>query len=130
MTNKAKKYGIFFMTLTSALLFCTMLVIASLSPLAELGPNANQFGSFGMWSAIGIVLLFYILPLIFYMVGINVMRYVMAFFCGLGLLMILTVFVVILILDIPVSLGVIVICIASSIANAAWFFVAFRSYKS
>lgn len=46
-------------------------------------PNANQFNSPEMWLTIGFILLCYILPLIIYMLGVDMIRYVMAILCGL-----------------------------------------------
>ncbi|MFC3783041.1 DUF5391 family protein [Bacillus chungangensis] len=36
-----------------------------------------------MWLTIGFILLCYILPLIIYMLGVDMIRYVMAILCGL-----------------------------------------------
>lgn len=133
MTKKAKKNGVVIMTLISALLFCSVVVATSLSPLSDLGPNANKFGSLGMWSAIGTVLAFYILPLIVYMLGVDAMRYVMGVLCGFGLLINLSQIVVILVLGvfaeniIPSLLGVTCVCVATVIVSIIWYFVAFRS---
>ncbi|WP_406542670.1 DUF5391 family protein [Clostridium ljungdahlii] len=66
--------------------FCSLIVISSLSPLANSGPSANKFNSFGMWLSVGIVLLLYILPLIIYILGIRAVRFVMAFVLAIGIL--------------------------------------------
>ncbi|MEH7463324.1 DUF5391 family protein [Bacillus thuringiensis] len=125
MTKEINKSRVIFMTLVSALLFCAMLVAASLSPLADSGPNANKFGNSNMWASISIVLVFYILPLILYMVGLHIMKIVMAVFCGLGLLMSLTVLVITL--TIGLSTTLLVLCIATLIVNVMWYIIAFRS---
>lgn len=57
-----KRKGIIFMTMLSAVLFCVLLITISLSPLADIGANANQFGSSGMWISIGMVLVFIYCP--------------------------------------------------------------------
>ncbi|MGG0240062.1 DUF5391 family protein [Bacillus rhizoplanae] len=125
MTKETNKSRIIFMTLVSALLFCSLLVTASLSPLANSGPSANKFGTMGMWTAIGMALATYLLPLILYIVGLNVMKFVMAVFCGLGLLINSVILIVVLTMGrFPILLG---LCIATLIVNVMWYFVAFRS---
>lgn len=125
MTKETNKSRIIFMTLVSALLFCSLLVTASLSPLANSGPNANKFGTIGMWTAIGMALATYLLPLILYVVGLNVMKFVMAVFCGLGLLINSVILIVVLTMGgFSILLG---FCIATLIVNVMWYFVAFRS---
>lgn len=134
MGNRSNKYGIILMTLISALLFCSFIVMTSLSPLADSSPNANKFGTQGMWGAIGMILICYMLPLIIYMIGINAMRFIMAILCGFGLLINVMAIGTILIIGIvqnivPDLLYVVGICTASVIANIIWFFIAFRSTK-
>lgn len=125
MTKDTPKSRIIFMTLVSALLFCSLIVAGSLSPLADSGPKANEFGTYGMWVSIGMILVFYMLPLILYMVGVNVMKIFMAVFCGFGILAILTTLVVILTMGkSPILL---VLCIATLIVNIMWYFIAFHS---
>ncbi|PEA54748.1 hypothetical protein CON64_11510 [Bacillus pseudomycoides] len=125
MTKETNKSRVIFMTLVSALLFCAMLVAASLSPLADSGPNANKFGTSNIWASIGMVLIFYILPLIIYMAGVHIMKFVMAVFCGFGILMSLTVLVIILTMGLSTTL--LVLCIATLIGNVMWYIIAFRS---
>jgi hypothetical protein len=125
VTKETNKSRVIFMTLVSALFSCSLLVAASLSPLADSGPNANKFGTMGMWSAIGMALATYLLPLILYIVGLNVMKLVMAVFCGFGLLINSVILIVILTMGgFPTLLG---LCIAALIVNVMWYFVAFRS---
>ncbi|QHZ49238.1 MULTISPECIES: DUF5391 family protein [Bacillus] len=128
---KTNKVSVMIMTLISAVLFCSLLVSASLSPLADSGPNVNQFGSLGMWAAMATVLLFYMLPLIVYMIGINAMKFVMAVLCGIGLLAVIAMIPIILIFGAfsgttPSLLGIIGICIVLAFVNVIWLFVAFR----
>ncbi|MCY8512762.1 DUF5391 family protein [Bacillus atrophaeus] len=130
---KTKKNGIIVMTLVSALLFCLLIVTASLSPVADTGPKANQFNTLGMWMAVGTILVFYLFPLIVYMLGVKAMKIVMAVFCAIGLLINLSVMAVMIVMgavgDYSISslMGVTVFCIASLIVNVVWFFSAFRS---
>ncbi|QNU03202.1 DUF5391 family protein [Peribacillus butanolivorans] len=128
-----KRKGIIFMTLLSAVLFCALLITISLSPLADIGPNANQFGSSGMWISIGMVLVFYLLPLIIYWLGIDIMRFVLALFCGGGLLINSSIIVAVLVIAKFKDISAIYIasitglCLAAIIVNILWFFIAFRS---
>lgn len=121
------------MTMLSAVLFCVLLITISLSPLADLGPNANQFGSSGMWISIGMVLVFYLLPLIIYWIGIDIMRFVLALFCCGGLLINSSIIVAVLVIAKFKDISAIYIasitglCLAAIIVNVLWFFIAFRS---
>ncbi|MEK4538322.1 DUF5391 family protein [Peribacillus sp. FSL K6-1552] len=128
-----KRKGIIFMTMLSAVLFCVLLITISLSPLADIGANANQFGSSGMWISIGMVLVFYLLPLIIYWIGIDIMRFVLALFCGGGLLINSSIIVAVLVIAKFKDISAIYIasitglCIVAIIVNILWFFIAFRS---
>ncbi|PEY31544.1 hypothetical protein CN354_23355 [Bacillus cereus] len=136
MRNQSKKSSIVFVTLVSALLFCSVLVVPSLSPLADLGPNANKFNSLGMWKSIGTILLFYIVPLLLYIAGVKAMRFIMAILCGMGIFVNFVILAVVLIImlasDYKASsfLGVIIVCTGVIITNVIWFFVAFRSKRN
>nr|WP_238352202.1 DUF5391 family protein [Bacillus licheniformis] len=118
-------------TLISAFLFCSMIVAASLSPLAHSGPHANEFGTLGMWAAIGTVLLFYMLPLAVYMAGFDAMKFVMAVLCGIGLIITLTMSPVFVLIgaiggNASALLGVAGLCVLLAIVNVIWLVVAFR----
>ncbi|MEC0278336.1 DUF5391 family protein [Bacillus halotolerans] len=129
----SRKNSVAIMTAISALLFCAMIVAASLSPLAGTGGAANQFNSVGMWSAIGMIFVLYFIPLIIYMLGVDAMRYVMAVLCGFGLLIHLSSAGFILMYsffsDHPFSdvIFVIGISLAAAAVNVIWFVAAFRS---
>lgn len=64
------------------------------------------------------------------------MRFIMAFLCGTGLfihlVILAVVFIAVQVSDDKASsfLGVILLCIAVSITNIIWFFVAFRSKRT
>ncbi|MFE0506040.1 DUF5391 family protein [Peribacillus butanolivorans] len=128
-----KRKGIIFMTMLSAFLFCVLLITISLSPLADLGPNANQFGSSGMWISIGMILVFYLVPLIIYWIGIDIMRFVLALFCCGGLLINSSIILAALVIAKFKDISAIYIasitglCLAAIIVNILWFFIAFRS---
>ncbi|MBZ5216590.1 DUF5391 family protein [Bacillus paralicheniformis] len=128
---KTNRVSVMMWTLISAFLFCSLLVTASLSPLAHSGPHANEFGTLGMWAAIGTVLLFYILPLAVYMAGFDAMKFVMAVLCGIGLIITLTMIPVVMLIGAfggyaSALLGVVCLCILSAIVNVIWLVAAFR----
>lgn len=128
------KKSVIVMTLISAILFCALLVVTSLTPLSDLGPNSNKFGSVGMWLGMVMILFCYLLPVILFVAGINAMKFVMAFLCGLGILIFTATIGAVIFLGfvqniIPEILVVVAICLAAIIVNISWFFVAFRSTK-
>ena len=114
-------------TFISAFLFILFIIISSLSPLANTGPNVNQFGSLGMWSSIAFLLIAYALPLLLYKIHPASSKIIMAIFCTLGIFLALTACFVIIIYGvisgkILALLGVITIAIAICIINTMWFF--------
>ncbi|KOO52569.1 hypothetical protein AMD00_00205 [Viridibacillus arvi] len=122
------------MTLISAILFCSLLVVSSLTPISDLGPNANKFGSVGMWLGMVMILFCYLLPVILLLAGINSMKFFMAILCGFGILIFTATMGTVLILGfvqniVPEIFGVVAICLAAIIVNISWFFVAFRPSK-
>jgi len=132
MGKGSKKFGVILTTVISALLFCSLIVVTSLSPLSELGPNANTFNSVGMWSAIGMVLFFYTIPLVIYAAGVGMMRFIMAGFCSIGIFIHLSMLGAVLIMgsgadSFPYFFEIVAICIVSFIVNIIWFFQAFRT---
>ncbi|MBW7978868.1 DUF5391 family protein [Bacillus velezensis] len=128
-----KKKGTVAVTLLSALLFCLLPVLVSLSPLAETGPNANRFNSAGMWAAVGQIFVIYAVPLILYILGIRVMKIIMAVFCGIGLIICAAVLLVTLLTAISLGqelslyYGLFVWSGAAFIVNVVWYIAAFRS---
>lgn len=129
MKNNNSKSSIVLLTLLSALLFCSMIVVGSLSPLADFGTNTNQFGDIGMWSAIGFVLILYLLPLILFVYNVPLMKWIMATFCGVGLLInisILLLTVTTFLIDL-VIIEVMILAITSIIVNLIFLPLAFRS---
>ncbi|MGF9978078.1 DUF5391 family protein [Viridibacillus arvi] len=128
------KKGVIVMTLISAILFCSLLVVSSLTPISDLGPNANKFGSVGMWLGMVMILFCYLLPVILFLAGINSMKFFMAILCGFGILIFTATMGTVLILGfvqniVPEIFGVVAICLAAIIVNISWFFVAFRPSK-
>ncbi|MDF2013889.1 DUF5391 family protein [Priestia megaterium] len=140
MITQNKKSSIILATIVSAILLCSLLIVSSLSSLSDSGPNVNKFADVGMWSSVGTILVFYLLPLIIYALGVDSMRIVMAVFCGLGMLIVITVLLVMVFMDIfssnnlIISIGAISLGIAALISNIIWYVVAFRastaSYES
>ncbi|WP_459501657.1 DUF5391 family protein [Bacillus sp. C1] len=136
MRNQPKKTSIAFVALVSALLFCSVLAVIPLSPLADLGPNANKFNSLGMWKSIGTILLFYIVPLLLYIVGLKAIRFIMAFLCGMGIFIHLVILTIVSFTirtgdyNITSFLWVIILCAAVILTNITWFFVAFRPKRT
>ncbi|MGG0663284.1 DUF5391 family protein [Viridibacillus arvi] len=128
------KKGVIVMTLISAILFCSLLVVSSLTPISDLGPNANKFGSVGMWLGMVMILFCYLLPVILFLAGINSMKFFMAILCGFGILIFTATMGTVLILGfvqniVPEIFGVVAIFLAAIIVNISWFFVAFRPSK-
>nr|MDH3155800.1 DUF5391 family protein [Bacillus licheniformis] len=128
---KTNRVSVMIWTLISAFLFCSMIVATSLSPLAHSGPHANEFGTLGMWAAIGTVLLFYMPPLAVYMAGFDAMKFVMAVLCGIGLIITLTMSPVFVLIgaiggNASALLGVAGLCVLLAIVNVIWLVVAFR----
>ena len=122
-------------TIFSAFLFCILIVVISLSPLSELGKNANQFNSSGMWLAIINILSFYAIPLFLYLIGLKWMKFIMTFLCALGILIFIFLLLTVLVIGYSMTTiselnSVIFVCILAIITNVIWFFVAFHSPKS
>ncbi|MGE7782158.1 DUF5391 family protein [Peribacillus sp. NPDC097264] len=127
MRNKKK---IIIMTLFSALLFCMVIVLSSLSPLADTGKNANQFNSIGMWLSIAMMLVLYFVPLLLYVIGLEWMKYVMAVFCSLSLLSLLPMIGIVVFLGVMEGftsslIGVVIVSGMNILINTIWFFTAF-----
>ncbi|MGE7604440.1 DUF5391 family protein [Peribacillus sp. NPDC097675] len=127
MKNKNKIIG---MTLFSALLFCMVIVMCSLSPLSETSVNANQFNSIGMWLSIALVFALYIVPVLLYGFGLKWMKYLMAIFCSLGLVVLLPMIGIVLVIGamdgFTLSLiGVIIVSGMNVLVNTLWFFTTF-----
>ncbi|MCR6109726.1 DUF5391 family protein [Bacillus sp. A301a_S52] len=134
MLFKHKKFNVMVMSVISAMLFCSVVVLSSLSSLANTGPNANEYGSTGMWAAIVGILIFYIIPLVLYGIGVEAMSYVMATFCGVGILISMTIVGVSVLMLSPSNdnvmlYSVIILGFALILVNIAWFFFAFYSKK-
>lgn len=128
----ANKKSITLTTILSALLFCVLIVASSLSPLSEYGKNANQFNSLGMWASIGMILLFYAIPLFMYLLGLTWMKYIMTFLCAFGIFIYVSTLFLFIVFGIftetiPALLKVFIVCVLAIITNIIWLFMAFRS---
>lgn len=126
------KKGLVTMTLISAILFCSMYMVSSISPpLSEWKPNVNRINSVRLWIDIVIFLAFYIISLILYISGMYTMKYIMAIFCGMGMFLSFSIVIGLSITSSilgssPPSPVVIVLCTATFIANIIWYILAFR----
>lgn len=132
--EKSNRLKVFVTTMISALLFCALIVVASLSPLAETGAAANEFNSVGMWVAIAMILFLYAIPLIIYMLGVEGMRFVMVILCSIGILINMTTMGIIFLIGTrmdlsPHSAVMVGICSASIVVNLILFFQAFRKQE-
>ncbi|MGG0657660.1 DUF5391 family protein [Rummeliibacillus pycnus] len=132
MTNKK---SITVTTILSALLFCALIVASSLSPISEYGKNTNQFNSLGMWSSIGMILLFYAIPLFMYLTGLTWMKYIMTFLCAFGIFIFVSALFAFIVFGIftkttPSLMNVFIVCVLAIITNIIWFFIAFHSKGS
>jgi hypothetical protein len=132
---KQRKFNVIVISVMSATLFCAVIVLSSLSPLAKTGPNANEFGSNGMWTAIGGILLVYLIPLLLYGIGVPAMKYVMAVLCGGGILTSVPIVGISALMllssnDTVMLYSVIIGGFSLIIVNIAWFFFAFHSDKN
>ncbi|WP_129703301.1 DUF5391 family protein [Priestia megaterium] len=136
MRNSTAKNSVIIATLLSALFFCFILVLGSLSPLADSGPNVNTFGSTELWLSLGMVLFLYLLPLAFYILGINFLKFVMAAFCSIGLLIASSTLLLMPALflfgledfsgNLASIIGIMISCLGLLITNIVWFVAAFK----
>ncbi|MCR6105628.1 DUF5391 family protein [Salipaludibacillus agaradhaerens] len=132
---KQRKFNVIVISVMSATLFCAVIVLSSLSSLANTGPNANEFGSTGMWTAIGGILIIYFIPLLLYGIGVPAMKYVMAVLCGGGILTSVPIVGISALMlsssnDTVMLYSVIIVGFSLIIVNIAWFFFAFPSEKN
>jgi hypothetical protein len=135
MDLSKQRKNVLIVTLISCLLFCSMIVVISLSPLSDMGENANKFNSAGMWSAVGSIFLSYIIPLTLYLLRMEFIKYIMAVFCFLGLVTSISIVAIIFAIDdlrsviyTDLSLMIVVVCCSLLfIINILWLSVAFSS---
>jgi len=107
-----------------------VIVICSLSPLSDMGENANQFNSLGMWLSIAMILVFYLVPLLMFSLGLEWMKYLMAVFCSFGLLIMLSMILLVVFIGavkgiLASLIGVLVISGINGLINIIWFFTTF-----
>lgn len=70
----------------SMLLFCAVIVLMTVSPLAQYGRQANQLGSIGMWAAISLTIIGYGVLLLFNRLKGRLFRLFLAISVGLAAL--------------------------------------------
>src|SRR5699024_10843068 len=123
--------NIIMMTIVSALSFCVFIILGSLSPLANLGKNANQFNSVEMWLAIMLVVVIYVISLMLFLIYPKVGKILLAIFCGLGIITFSSSFTMFTLLGItlnilPSLISLLIICAIGVIINIIWYAVAYR----
>ncbi|TGA97962.1 hypothetical protein E4665_09850 [Sporolactobacillus shoreae] len=129
--QKTRK-SVIVVTLFSLFLFVLTLVLSSISPLSALSTHANTFNSAGMWWSIGIALLFYLIPLALYIVGLNFVKIIMAIFCGIGLFTNLCLAVISGVIAAfsdhfnGYGIAIIIISLIAVMINIVWFICAFK----
>ncbi len=119
-------------TIVSALLYGLVIILTTLTPLADIGENANQFNTTGMWLAVSMVFICYFVPLILFLSGMTWVKFVMAALCGVGLLSFLPMFLggSFFTVNNGMSLSLfalLVACGAGVVINIMWYFAAFRT---
>lgn len=118
--------SVIIMTIISLFIFCFIMISVSLEPY----PYSDEFNSPGMWKNIFILFFIYMFSLMLYMRRTKIIKYVMAFSCGIGLAMALSLIVSAFVIgalkhNIADYLGTIVLCFIALIFNSAWYNVAF-----
>jgi len=132
LDNKNKKLKIIIVSAISATILCSIIVLASLSPISNSGPNVNQFGDIGMWMSIVLILISYVIPLIIYSLGVDAFKYVMAALCGLGLLIgMAVIFTTILFIFTSTTSMILYALLCLSVlyimSNIIWIFITFST---
>ncbi|PGK51734.1 hypothetical protein CN918_28500 [Priestia megaterium] len=139
MAASSRSTSVIIVTLLSMICCCASVIFGSLTPIAETGPHANKFGSPGMWSAIISLVLLYVISLMMYVRGIKFIKYIMAVFCAIGLMMSIAfafdAIVTILIKGpsgadyVPFAIGLAVSGVLGTVVNIIWFPLVFKKTK-
>lgn len=121
------KTNIAVITLIFVFLFCLLIVLIATFPSTVFEHAATQFHAFDIKIMIGFISGCYLLPLGLYLTGVRTVKYVLAAFCGVGLL---TVSFVILkaLYTIGTSGSIVVLIMAAMtfMTNVMWYVVAFN----
>ena len=119
------------LTIILALIWCMIIVLATLSPLAQTGCTSNQFGDMGMWADIGLILVLFLLPQYFYDKGSKGAKIVLAVIIGIFILAVMVIFGLVgLFLLKGVSISLILIAILSVcylLLSIGWYILSFRN---
>ena len=119
------------LTIILALIWCMIIVLATLSPLAQTGGTSNQFGDMGMWADIGLILVLFLLPQYFYDKGSKGAKIVLAVIIGTFILGVMVIFGLVgLFLLKGVSISLILIAILSVcylLLSIGWYILSFRN---
>lgn len=70
-------------TILLALIWGTIMVLATISPFAQSGGASNEFGDIGMWLGLVFILILFLLPLYFQIKGSKVAKIVLAIIIGI-----------------------------------------------
>lgn len=88
-----------------------------------------------MWLSLIMIATMYLIPLVLYIVGVPFLKFVLAFLCGLGIIIHLSLMPIFLVsqffinvFDLP-TIIVLIINALSIVVNLIWFFIAFRTEK-
>lgn len=118
------------LTVILALLWSIIIVLGTLSPLAHSEGTSNQFGDMGMWSAIGFILILFILPLYLYNKGSKGAKIALSIIIGIfiiGSVVLIRLVGVFLLKKISISLVLSMICILFYIIlSITWYVFSFR----
>ena len=119
------------LTIILALIWCMIIVLATLSPLAQTGGTSNPFGDMGMWADIGLILVLFLLPQYFYDKGSKGAKIVLAVIIGTFILGVMVIFGLVgLFLLKGVSISLILIAILSVcylLLSIGWYILSFRN---
>ncbi|MFC7745922.1 DUF5391 family protein [Lentibacillus kimchii] len=126
------RWCIALMTLISAFLFCFLTISIFLFPFTIPASVVNAFSSFDMSAIIAILLVCYSVLLSLYLAGVYTVKYVMAVFCGAGLVIVSCIMVSDLLRGLSAGsltgfLVVLIFGVITFITNVLWYVAAFRS---
>lgn len=121
------RIGTVITTVISGLLFCLIIVFIARSPLL----SSSSFYPLYMWLNILLLLVIYSSSLYFYWKGKHSIKYVMAFFSGVGIFIAITIIIIALLIGLANDqlqqfLTVIMLCQLVFITNVAWYIVTFN----
>ncbi|WP_071460770.1 DUF5391 family protein [Bacillus massilinigeriensis] len=129
--RSGEKRKLVLITLCSAMLFLCLVAAAFLSPLQQ-----NPQSAEGMVAFFGITLALYVIPLLLYVLGVRMMKYVMAAFCCVGILAVLLTFLIVIMFAESTSYRfsdfflAVFFCIGVFVVNIEWLYTALQRDNS